>query len=86
MNINQLISIVTKKITKNILLESINIEDKTFLHKNHKSNQDGKFHLKLTIMSQELKKMNKIQSTKKIYSILDEELKKYIHSIQILII
>ena len=86
MNINQLILIVKKKINKNILLESINIEDKTFLHKGHKSNQDGKFHLKLTIMSQELKKMNKIQSTKKIYSILDEELEKYIHSIQILII
>ena len=86
MNINQLILIVTKKIKKNILLENINIEDKTFLHKNHKSNQDGKFHLKLTIMSQELKKMNKIQSTKKIYSILDKELEKYIHSIQILII
>ena len=86
MNINQLILIVKKKINKNILLESINIEDKTFLHKGHKSNQDGKFHLKLTIMSQELKKMNKIQSTKKIYNILDEELKKYIHSIQILII
>ena len=86
MNINQLILIVKKKINKNILLESINIEDKTFLHKGHKTNQDGKFHLKLTIMSQELKKMNKIQSTKKIYSILGEELKKYIHSIQILII
>ena len=86
MNINQLILIVTKKINKNILLENINIEDKTFLHKNHKSNQDGKFHLKLTIISEELKKMNKIQSTKKIYSILNEELKKYIHSIQILII
>ena len=86
MNINQLILIVTKKINKNILLESINIEDKTFIHKGHKTNQDGKFHLKLTIMSQELKKMNKIQSTKKIYSILGEELKKYIHSIQILII
>ena len=86
MNINQLILIVTEKINKNILLKNINIEDKTFLHKNHKSNQDGKFHLKLIIMSQELKKMNKIQSTKKIYSILDEELEKYIHSIQILII
>ena len=86
MNINQLILIVKKKINKNILLESINIEDKTFLHKNHKSNQDGKFHLKLTIISEELKKMNKMQSTKKIYSILNEELEKYIHSIQILII
>ena len=85
MNINQLISIVKNKIEKNISLEYINIEDKTFLHKSHKTHQDGKFHLKLTITSVELKKMNTIESTKKIYSILDEELKKYIHSIQILI-
>jgi BolA protein len=85
MNINQLISIIKSKIKNNILLEDINIEDKTFLHKNHKTHKDGKFHLKLTIMSKELKKMNKIESTKKIYSILDKELKEYIHSIQILI-
>ena len=86
MNINQLFLIVERKIKKNILLESIKIEYKTFLHKRHKSYQDGKFHLKLNIKSLELKKMNKIQSTRKIYSILNEELKKYIHSIQILII
>jgi len=85
MNINQLISIVKSKIKKNILLEYVNIEDKTFLHKGHKTHQDGKFHLKLSIKSPELEKINKIELTKKIYSILDEELKKYIHSIQILI-
>ena len=85
MNINQLILIVKNKIKNNILLEDINIEDKTFLHKSHKNHKDDKFHLKLTIISPELKKMNRIESTKKIYSILDEELKKYIHSIQILI-
>ena len=85
MDINQLISIVKSKIKKNISLEYVNIEDKTFLHKGHKTHQDGKFHLKLSIKSSELEKMNKIESTKKIYSILDEELKKYIHSIQILI-
>ena len=85
MNINQLISIVKNKIEKNILLEYVNIEDKTFLHKNHKTHQDGKFHLKLSIKSSESEKINKIKLTKKIYSILDEELKKYIHSIQILI-
>ena len=85
MNINQLISIVKNKLKKNISLEDINIEDKTFLHKNHKTHQDGKFHLKLSIKSSELEKINKIELTKKIYSILDEELKKYIHSIQILI-
>ena len=85
MNINQLIPIVKNKIEKNISLEYINIEDKTFLHKNHKTHQEGKFHLKLTIKFSNLEKTNKIELTKKIYSILDEELKKYVHSIQILI-
>ena len=64
----------------------IDVEDKTFLHKNHKSHEIGKFHLKLIITSLELKKMSKIESTKKIYNILDKELKTYIHSIQILIL
>ena len=66
-------------------IESINIEDKSFLHKNHKGNQEGKYHLKLIIVSQELKNMNKIESNKKIYKILDQELKEFIHSIEILI-
>ena len=85
MNINQLISIVKNKLENNILFEEINIEDKTFLHKSHKSHEDGKFHIKITIKSSQLKELNKIQSTKKIYSILQEELKIHIHSIQILI-
>ena len=85
MNINHLISIVKNKLENNILFEDINIEDKTFLHRNHKSHKDGKFHIKITIKSSELKKLNKIQSTKKIYNILQEELKTHIHSIQILI-
>jgi len=85
MDINQLILLVKKKIKEKISLESINIEDKSFLHKNHASNQTGKFHLKLIIQSKELKKVSKIESNKKIYKILDYELKQYIHSIQILI-
>jgi BolA protein len=32
-----------------------------------------------------LKKLNKIESTKKVYSALDNELKEHIHSIQILL-
>ena len=85
MDINHLIAIVKNKIEKQILIEDIKIEDKSFLHKNHKGNQEGKYHLKLIIVSQELKKMNKIESNKKIYKILDQELKEFIHSIQILI-
>ena len=85
MNINDLIAIVKKKISENFKIQNIHIEDKSFLHKNHKGNQEGKFHLKLRIESKELKILNKIDSNKKIYKILDNELKKYIHSIQILI-
>ena len=85
MDINELISIVKKKLIDEINIESLKIEDKSFLHKNHSGNQKGKFHLKLIIVSNELKKMNKIESNKKIYKILDRELKEFIHSIQILI-
>ena len=85
MDINELITIVKNKLLNQINIESINIEDKSFLHKNHKGNQEGKYHLKLIIVSQELKKMNKIESNKKIYKILHRELKEFIHSIQILI-
>ena len=85
MDINELISIVKKKLLDEINIESIQIEDKSFLHRNHSGNQKGKFHLKLIIVSSELRNMNKIESNKKIFKILDEELKEFIHSIQILI-
>ena len=85
MNINELIAIVKKKITNQIIIEHIKIEDKSFLHKNHSGNNPNKFHLKISLKSEELKKLSKIKSNKKIYKILDKEIKEYIHSLQILI-
>ena len=85
MDINELISIIKKKLSGQINIQNIQIEDKSFLHKNHKGNQEGKYHLKLNIVSDELKNMNRIESNKKIYKILDKELKETIHSIQILL-
>ena len=85
MNINKLIAIVKNKLETEIVIQEIIVEDKSFLHKNHKGNQEGMFHLKLIIKSEELKRLSKIESTKKIYNILDVELKEHIHSIQILL-
>ena len=85
MDINDLIAIVKKKLQNQINIESIKIEDKSFLHKNHASNQEGKFHLKISLISSELKTMSKIESNKKIYKILNKEMKESIHSIRILI-
>ena len=85
MDINELIAIVKKKLTDQIDIDKVTIEDKSFLHKNHSGNQEGKFHLKITLRSSELKSLSRIESNKKIYKILDKELKEHIHSIQILI-
>jgi len=83
MDINQLIEIVKKKISENIKVENIIIEDKTFLHKKHENHTKGKYHLKIIIYSKELMSKNKIDSNKDIYKLLNEEMKKYIHSLQI---
>ena len=85
MFINALIAIVKKKLNNEIINDQIKVEDKSFLHKNHSGNQKDKFHLKITIFSDELKKLDKIESNRKIFKILDKEMKQYIHSLQILI-
>jgi|TARA_B100001093_G_scaffold353207_1_gene337687 BolA protein len=85
MDINELIAIVKKKIQKEIVIERIDIVDKTFLHKNHSGFQKGKFHLKISIKSKELENFDKIESNKKIYKILSNEINLFIHSVQILI-
>ena len=85
MNINDLIAIVKKKLKDEIVIQSIEIEDKSFLHIGHKGNDEKKFHLRILISSNELSRMNRIESNKKIYKILDKELKNNIRSLLILI-
>ena len=84
MEINNLINIIKKKLLENIFIEKIIIEDKTYLHTKHLSHDKNKFHVKLTISSRELKKISKLDASKKVNKILEEEIKNYIHSIQIL--
>jgi len=86
MDINQLSEIVKKKILDNELIENVELEDKSFLHKNHKTNNPNKFHIKLKINSEKLKNMSRIESNKIIFRLLDKEMKNYIHSLQILFI
>ena len=85
MEINILIKKVEKKICDKIKCEKIINEDKTFLHKKHKNFDSKKFHLKIKIESIELKSKKKIESNRYIFSIINKELKEYIHSIQLFI-
>lgn len=84
MDIENLCKNIKTKLLNNSLIENVKIEDKTHLHLKHASHDKNKFHVKLIIYSKELKKINKLDATKKIYKILDSELKNFIHSIQIL--
>tara|TARA_Y100000590_G_scaffold344978_1_gene394519 strand:+ start:438 stop:698 length:261 start_codon:yes stop_codon:yes gene_type:complete len=84
MDINNLINNIKIKLLENSFIEKVIIEDKTFLHVKHASHDENKFHLKLTISSVDLKKISKLEATKKIHKILKDEIKNYIHSIQIL--
>ena len=83
MDINQLIEIVKKKICENLNIDQIEIQDKTFLHTKHLTHEKNKFHIRVLITSKHLKKEKKLNTTKKIYKILDHEIKEYIHSIQL---
>ena len=83
MEINNLIEIIEEKLKKNIKIESLNIEDKSFLHKKHKYFNKDKFHIKLDIISFELKQINLVEANKRIHKILKKEIKDFIHSLQI---
>ena len=85
MEINNLIIKIKDKICNKIKCEKIFIEDKTFLHMKHKNFDAKKYHLKINIVSSELKLKNEIDSNRYIYSILHQELKNNIHSIQLII-
>ena len=86
MEINSLIKILKEKLTKEIKINNIEIEDKSFLHKKHKNFSKDKFHIKLIIESSELKKISSIEANRKIHSILRDEMDGSIHSLQIIII
>ena len=83
MKINELIEVLDKKLKKNFKISSLKIEDKSFLHAKHKSFKKGKFHIKLILISDELKLLKSIDANKKIFAVLKEEMNNYIHSLQI---
>ena len=74
---------IKKKIYQAINPKNIILIDNSNLHKKHKSFDFNKFHFKIIIESEELKKMNRIDAHKKVFSILKEEIKNKIHALEI---
>ena len=74
---------IKEKINKKINPENIILIDKSSLHTIHKSFDSNKFHLKIIIKSEKLRKMNKIAAHKEIFSILKDEMNNNIHALEI---
>ena len=74
---------IKKKINEEINPRNIILIDNSNLHKKHKYFDLNKFHFKIIIESEELKKMNRIDAHKKVFSILKEEIKNKIHALEI---
>ena len=74
---------IKTKIDKRLSPEEISLIDNSNLHTSHKSFDPKKFHLKLIIKSNQLKKLKKIEAHKIIFSILKDEMKDKIHALEI---
>ena len=74
---------IKEKIIKSINPKNIILIDNSSLHTKHKSFDLNKYHLKIIIESEELKKMDKITVLRKIFSILKDEMQSKIHALEI---
>ena len=72
-----------KKINNTLNPENIILIDNSSLHAQHKSFRSNKFYLKVIIKSEKLRKMNKIEAHKEIFSILKDEMNNKIHALEI---
>ena len=76
--------IILDKIKQNIVCENLEVNNKSHLHQHHaQSPKNNNSHFEVIISSAELKKLNIIDAHKKIYTILNEEMKNTIHSLEI---
>ena len=74
---------IKEKIDNKINPENIILIDNSHLHVKHKSFKKDKFHLKIIIKSEKLKRMSKIDAHKEVFSILKDEMKTKIHALEI---
>ena len=74
---------IKTKITNKFTPDRVTLIDNSHFHTSHKSFDSNKFHLKIIIKSQALKKMSQIEAHKEIFAILKDEMQSKIHALEI---
>ncbi len=80
-------STIYKKLFINFKPSFLKVENESHLHSNHaQSPKSGNSHFAITIKSQALNKLNRIEGQRKVYNVLREEMKNHIHALKIKIL
>ena len=79
----KLVEEIKTKITNKFNPDQLEVIDNSHLHTRHKSFDSNKFHLKIIIKSQALKKMSRIEAHKAIFATLKDEMQSKIHALEI---
>ena len=74
---------IKEKLRNKIKLENIEIVDNSYKHLKHKSFSPEKYHLELKIKSIYLNSLSRINAQKIVMKVLEEDLKKKIHALEI---
>jgi stress-induced morphogen len=75
---------IEEKIKTSLGLINVEVVNNSHLHSHHSSSpKNGNSHFQITVCSNEMKGLSRIQIHKKIYSELKVEMNDYIHSLEI---
>ena len=80
-------STIYKKLFNNFKPSFLKVENESHLHSKHsQSPKNGNSHFAITIKSKSFDDLNRIDGQRRIYKVLEDEMKKGIHALKIKII
>ena len=80
---NSRIEIIEQTLRQKLNIHELLIEDEGHLHKGHKAANEGKMHLRISIVSDDFLDSSPIQRHQIIYSLLAEFLKDELHALSL---
>ena len=80
---NSRIDIIEQTLRQKLNIHELIIEDEGHLHKGHKAANEGKMHLRISIVSDDFTDSSPIQRHQIIYSLLAEFLKDELHALSL---
>ena len=77
---------IREKLTQAFSPEQLNVEDESHKHAGHAgARPQGESHFKVTIVSSAFEGLNRVDRQRRIYAVLDEDLKTDIHALALVV-